>query len=103
MTFAIVETGGKQVKVTEGSTVTVEKLDVKDGEKVTFDKVLLVDDGTTTKVGVPHVKGASVEGELVSTTKGKKLYVEKFKSKTGYSRRVGHRQLHSTVKITKIK
>ena len=103
MKFAIVETGGKQVKVTEGGSIIIEKLDVKDGGKVAFDKVLLVDDGTTTTVGMPYVKGASVEAELVSTTKGKKLYVEKFKSKTGYNRRIGHRQLHSTMKVSKIK
>lgn len=103
MTFAIVETGGKQVKVTEGATVTVEKIEGKEGDKVTFDKVLLVDDGKATKIGEPYVKGATVEGELVATAKGKKLYVEKFKSKTGYSRRVGHRQYHTKVTIQKIK
>ena len=103
MTFAIVETGGKQVKVTEGASITVEKLDVKDGGKITFDKVVLLDDGKTTKVGAPYVQGSTVEGEVVTTAKGKKIYVEKFKSKTGYSRKLGHRQLHSTVTITKIK
>jgi large subunit ribosomal protein L21 len=103
MKFAIVETGGKQVKVTEGVSITIEKLDVADGGKVTFDKVLLVDDGTTTTVGAPYVKGASVEGELVATTKGTKIYVSKFKNKTGYNKRIGHRQLHSTVKVSKIK
>ena len=104
MAFAIVETGGKQYKITEGEQLTVEKIsDHKEGDKVVFDKVLLVDDGKSTKVGTPYIDGASVELDLVEEGKGKKLYVQKFKSKSRYKRRLGHRQPYSKVAVKKIK
>lgn len=101
MTFAIVETGGKQVKVSEGAILSVEKLagDFTEGDKIVFDKVLLLDDGTTTKVGTPYLEGVTVEAEFVSEGKAKKILVRKFKRKTRYSRRLGHRQPFSKVKI----
>ena len=103
MAFAIVETGGKQYKVAEGDIFSVEKLkEYKKGEKVTFDKVLLIDDGTTTKVGTPYIKGATVEIDVVEEGKGKKLHIMKFKSKSRYTRRVGHRQAFSKVSVKKI-
>jgi large subunit ribosomal protein L21 len=104
MAFAIVETGGKQYKITEGETLSVEKIkDHKDGDKVVFDTVLMVDDGKTTKVGTPYLKGAAIEVELVESGKGKKLHIQKFKSKSRYKRRLGHRQPYSKVSVKKIK
>ncbi len=105
MTFAIVETGGKQVKVSEGAVLSVEKLagEHKEGDKITFDKVLLIDDGKTTKVGTPYLDGVSIEAEFVSEGKGKKILVRKFKRKTRYSRRLGHRQPYTKVKIATVK
>jgi len=104
MSFAIVETGGKQHKITEGDVFTVEKLkDHKEGDAVVFNKVLLVDDGKATKVGAPYLDGTTVEVELLEEGKGKKIIVQKFKSKSRYKRRLGHRQTYSKVKATKIK
>jgi len=104
MAFAIVETGGKQYKIAEGDSFTVEKLkDHKEGDTVTFDKVLLVDDGKTTTVGTPYIDGATVEVELQETGKGRKLYIQKFKAKSRYKRRLGHRQPFSKVSVKKIK
>ena len=104
MAFAIVETGGKQYKIAEGDIFSVEKLkDQKEGDTVTFDKVLLVDDGKTTKVGTPYIDGATVEVDLMETGKGKKLHIQKFKAKSRYKRRLGHRQSYSKVSVKKIK
>jgi large subunit ribosomal protein L21 len=101
--FAIIETGGKQYKVAAGDVVSIEKLpgDNKEGDKVTFDKVLLVE-GKDTKIGSPYVDGAKVEAELVEEGKGKKLNILRFRAKSRYTRRIGHRQHFSKVKITKI-
>jgi large subunit ribosomal protein L21 len=103
MAFAIVETGGKQYKIAEGDVFSIEKIkDVEPGKTVTFDKVLLLDDDKTTKVGTPYIKGASVEVELLETAKGKKLHIQKFKAKSRYKRRIGHRQQYSKVKVKKV-
>lgn len=99
--FAIIETGGKQYKVAEGDVLAIEKLndDYKVGDKVVFDKVLLIDDGASTKVGMPYLDGAKIEAEMVMKGRGKKIQVRKFKSKSRYTRRVGHRQEFAKVKI----
>lgn len=103
MAFAIIETGGKQYKVAEGDALTVEKLkNHKAGDTVTFEKVLLVDDGNTTTLGTPYIDGKTIEVELTEHGKGKKLYVQKFKSKSRYKRRLGHRQEQSKVSVKKI-
>jgi len=103
MAFAIIETGGKQYKVAEGDVLTVEKLKgAKEGDTVTFDKVLLIDDGTKTEVGTPYLSGNTIEVELTEQGKGKKLYVQKFKSKSRYKRRLGHRQSHSKISVKKV-
>lgn len=103
MAFAIIETGGKQYKITEGDVFSVEKLtDKKEGETVTFDKVLLIDDGKSTKVGAPYITGATVEVVLTEVGKGKKLHIQKFKSKSRYKRKVGHRQPFAKVAVKKI-
>ncbi len=104
MAFAIIETGGKQYKVAEGDILDIEKLkDHKEGDSVIFDKVLLVDDGTTTKIGNPYVDGATVEVDLVEEGRGKKLHILKFKSKSRYKRRLGHRQSYAKISVNKIK
>ena len=104
MAFAIIETGGKQYKVAEGDTFNIEKLkDHKAGDTVVFDKVLLIDDGTKTQVGTPYIEGATVTVDLVEEGKGKKLYIQKFKSKSRYKRRIGHRQPFAKVTVKDVK
>ena len=99
--YASIATGGKQYKVSEGDVIKVEKLDAEVGAKVTFDDVLLVG-GDTVKVGTPTVDGAKVEASVVSEGKGKKVIVYKYKRKTGYHKKNGHRQLFTQVKIDSI-
>ena len=99
--YAIIATGGKQYKVAEGDIIKLEKLGVEAGEKVTFDQVLLVS-GDDVKVGAPTVDGASVEADVIDNVKGKKVIVYKYKRKTGYHKKNGHRQQLTAVKITKI-
>ena len=104
MAFAIIETGGKQYKVAEGDVLSIEKLSgQKEGDTVTFDKVLLIDDGTTTKVGTPYLKDTTVEVTIKEEGKGKKLHIQKFKAKSRYKRRLGHRQPYQKVTIDTIK
>jgi len=105
MTFAVIKTGGKQYRVQKGDFINIEKLgdDFNEGDKVSFDEVLLVDDGKKATVGTPVVSGASVEGKYVETFKGGKIRIQKFKSKSNYDKVVGHRQTHSRVEITGIK
>lgn len=100
--YAIIETGGKQYKVSEGDTLFVEKLDAEEGASVTFDKVLAAGEGESVKVGAPAVEGASVEAKVVKNGKAKKIYVFKMKSKKNYRRKKGHRQPFTKVEITKI-
>ena len=99
--YAIIATGGKQYKVSEGDIITIEKLGVEAGEKVTFDQVLAVSDKDL-KVGDPTVKGATVEASVVKEGRGKKGIVYKYKRKTGYHNKNGHRQAFTQVKIEKI-
>ena len=99
--YAIIATGGKQYKVSEGDVIKVEKLDAEVGAKVTFDNVLLVG-GDTVKVGTPTVDGATVEASVVSEGKDKRVIVYKYKRKTGYHKKNGHRQLFTQVKIDSI-
>ncbi len=99
--YAIIATGGKQYKVSEGDIITIEKLGVEAGEKVTFDQVLAVS-GDELKVGEPTVSGATVEASVVKEGRGKKVIVYKYKRKTGYHKKNGHRQAFTQVKIEKI-
>ncbi len=101
--YAIIESCGKQYKVAEGDVVFFEKLDVEEGKKVTFDKVVLVSDDKKVEVGVPYVKGVKVEGKVVANGKGKKIIVYKYKAKKNYRRTQGHRQPYTKVEITSIK
>jgi len=96
--YAIIETGGKQIKVEDGMEIFVEKLDAQEGETVTFDKVLYVDG----KIGHPFVEGATVTGTVEKQGKGKKIIVYKYKRKSGYHKKNGHRQAYTQVKIDKI-
>ncbi|MDE6314706.1 MAG: 50S ribosomal protein L21 [Lachnospiraceae bacterium] len=99
--YAIIATGGKQYKVAEGDTIRVEKLGAAAGETVKFDQVLAVSNDKLV-VGNPTVAGATVEASVVSEGKGKKIIVYKYKRKTGYHKKQGHRQAYTEVKIEKI-
>ena len=99
--YAIIATGGKHYTVSEGYVIKVEKLGVNAGDTVTFDQVLFVNDGDA-KVGNPTVAGASVTASVIGEGKDKKVIVYKYKRKTGYHKKNGHRQLFTKVKIEKI-
>ena len=99
--YAIIATGGKQYKVSEGDIIKVEKLGVDAGETVTFDQVLAVSDGSL-KLGKPVVAGATVTASVIREGKDKKVLVYKYKNKSGYHKKNGHRQLFTQVKIEKI-
>ena len=101
--YAIIESCGRQYKVTEGDVVFFEKLDAEEGKKVTFDKVVLVSEEGKIQIGNPYVKGVKVEGKVVSHGKGKKILVYKYKAKKNYRRTQGHRQPYTKVEITSIK
>ncbi len=101
--FAVIKTGGKQYVVRKGDVLSVEKLSEKDGKKISFGDVLLIDNGTTTKVGDPIVKGATVEAKLLEHGRGKKLHVIRYRAKSRHFRKYGHRQPYSKVEITTIK
>ena len=101
---AVFETGGKQYRAKAGDLVKVEKLGSEDGAKVTFDRVLLVNDDGKVTGGAPTVKNASVIAEVIeSERKDKKVIIFKMKRRKGYRNKNGHRQRHSIVKITDIK
>ena len=100
--YAVIETGGKQYKVSEGDVIYVEKLDVEAGADVAFDKVLLIGEGSDVKVGAPVVDGVSVSGKVIKNDKAKKVVVYKYKPKKGYHKKQGHRQPYTKVEITKI-
>ena len=97
--YAILKTGGKQYKVSEGDVIYVEKLGVEDGASVTFDKVLAVGEGADLKVGAPYVEGVTVTGTADKTGKQKKINIFKMKPKKGYRKRQGHRQPYTKVTI----
>jgi len=102
MTFAIIKTGGKQYKVAEGDILSVESLKTKDQTaKVIFDEVLLVANGEV-KVGKPTVPGAMVTAQILEEGKGKKKMIFRYKSKTRYKKKKGHRQPYTKIKIIKI-
>lgn len=99
--YAIIATGGKQYKVSEGDIITIEKLGAEPGSTVTFDQVLAVSNGEL-KVGSPTVADATVTASVVKEGRGKKVIVYKYKRKTGYHKKQGHRQSFTQVKIEKI-
>lgn len=104
--YAIIEESGGQRKVAQGESILVDLLQggtAKQGESITFDKVLLVAGEGEPRIGRPYVEGASVTGEIVEpVVKGEKLIIQKFRPKKGYKRRTGHRQRYTRVQITSI-
>ena len=101
--YAIIEACGRQYKVENGMEVFFEKLDVEEGKKVTFDKVILISDNGKVEVGNPTIAGAKVEGKVVSNGRGKKILVYKYKAKKNERKTRGHRQDYTKVEITSIK
>lgn len=100
--YAVIETGGKQYRVTKGDVIYVEKLDVEAGKTVKFDNVLTVIDGDATKIGTPTVSGATVSGKIIKHGKNKKVTVFTYRSKKDSKRKMGHRQQFTKVEITAI-
>ncbi len=103
LTYAIIETGGKQYQVQEGDVLEIELLPKASSEEILFDKVLLISQDGKVKIGTPIVKEAKVLGKLVKETKGEKIIAFKYKRRKGYRRKVGHRQKYSVVKIESVK
>ena len=102
MAYAIFSTGGKQYRVSEGDVVSIEKLTAAEGEEVVFDQVLTVVSDSDIKIGKPVVEGAKVTAKVVEHGKGKKILVFKYKAKSNYRKRQGHRQPYTKVEISKI-
>ncbi|MDD4084880.1 MAG: 50S ribosomal protein L21 [Acholeplasmataceae bacterium] len=100
--YAIIQTGGKQYRVSEGDVLSIEKLTAAEGEEVVFDQVLTVVSDNDVKVGKPVVEGAKVTAKVVEHGKGKKILVFKYKAKSNYRKRQGHRQPYTKVEISKI-
>ena len=100
--YAVIQTGGKQYRVSEGETLRVEKLEVSAGDKVSFVPLLFADDGGL-GVGRPEVKGVAVEAEVVSQGRGPKITIFKYKRRKSYRRKQGHRQPYTALKIVSIK
>jgi len=100
--YAIILTGGKQYKVSEGDVVFVEKLNVEAEQTVTFDKVLVVSNGDQTAIGTPYVDGATVTANVLKNGKAKKITVFKYKSKKNEKKKIGHRQPYTKVQIQTI-
>ncbi len=99
----MIETGGKQYRVSEGDILRVEKLSTQPGEGVEFDRVLVLSDGCgQVRVGTPHVPGARVVARVVANGKARKILVFKYKAKKNYRRRYGHRQPYTEVRVEKI-
>ncbi|WP_067617561.1 50S ribosomal protein L21 [Alicyclobacillus acidiphilus] len=100
--YAIVETGGKQFKVSQGDTIYVEKLEGEVGSSIVLDKVFLVQNDSALKVGTPYVEGAQVVAKVLEHGRGKKIVVFKYKSKKNYHKKQGHRQPYTKLSIEAI-
>ena len=101
--YAVIESCGKQYKVAEGDVVFFEKLDIEEGQKVSFDKVVLISDDKKVEVGAPYVKGVKVEGKVITNGKAKKILVYRYKAKKNERKTQGHRQPFTKVEIKAIK
>lgn len=100
--YAVFQTGGKQYRVSPGSTLRIEKLDAKEGGAIEFDRVLLVGEGDSVKIGAPYVPGCKVKAKVRAQGKADKIVVTKFKRRKNYRRTLGHRQRYTEVVITDI-
>jgi large subunit ribosomal protein L21 len=100
--YAVIKTGGKQYRVSEGQTLRVEKLDAEAGANVEFDQVLMVADGDSVKVGTPLVSGGKVIAEVTNQGRGDKVKIVKFRRRKHHRKQAGHRQYFTEVKITGI-
>ena len=105
MKFAVIETGGKQYKISPDQSIKIEKLDGehKEGDKIVFDKVLLIDDGKDVTVGTPYIDGAKIETVYEGQGRNKKIMVMRFRSKSRHFTKKGHRQIHDKIKVGTIK
>ena len=101
--YAVIETGSKQYRVTAGDTLEIERLTTEAGQLVTFDRVLLVNDNGSLKIGAPIVAGARVTADVIAHFRGEKVVTFKMKRRKGYHKTIGHRQELTRVKITDIK
>jgi large subunit ribosomal protein L21 len=101
--YAVIESGGKQHRVTEGETLKLEKIEVATGGTVDFDKVLLLGEGEDVKIGTPYVEGGKVSAEVISQGRHKKVKIMKFRRRKHSMKQAGHRQWYTEVKITGIK
>ncbi len=103
-TFAVIETGGKQYRVSEGDIITIEKLKgtYSEGDKIVFDNVLMIDDGSSSTIGTPTLADTTVTAEYIEEGRGKKVNVIRYKAKSRYFKKNGHRQPFTLVKVTKI-
>ncbi|MBA3581508.1 MAG: 50S ribosomal protein L21 [Gammaproteobacteria bacterium] len=100
--YAVIKTGGKQYKVSEGDTIRIEKLLANEGESIDFDDVLLIADGDTVKVGAPFINGGKVTANVTAHGRGKKIDIIKFRRRKHYRKQAGHRQHYTEVHITGI-
>lgn len=100
--FAVIETGGKQYRVTQGKKIKVEKLNAEEGKSLIIDKVLLINDNDKVNVGDPYIKGAKVETKVLEQGREKKIIVFRYHPKTRYRKKKGHRQPFTKLEITKI-
>lgn len=100
--YAVIESGGKQHRVVEGETLKLEKLEAGTGEAISFDKVLMVGEGESVKIGAPYVEGGVVNAEVISQGRAKKVTILKFRRRKHHLKHQGHRQWFTEVKITGI-
>jgi len=100
--YAVIQSGGKQHRVSEGQIVRLEKIEAEKGATIEFDKVLAVGEGADLVVGAPYVDGAKVAGEVIDQGRGKKIKIVKFRRRKHHRKQMGHRQWYTEVKITSI-
>ncbi len=101
--YAVIESGGKQYRVTEGMICSLEKIDAEEGSTVVFDKILVASDGENVKVGTPYLSSAKIVGKVLNHGKGDKITVFKYTPKKNYRKKKGHRQPYTRVQIEEIK
>jgi len=101
--YAVISTSGKQYKVEQGNVISVDRMDVKAGDEITLENVLLIGDGEKVSVGRPNIAGAKVVAEVLENNRGPKIIVFKKRSKKGYKKTIGHRQDLTELKIKEIK